>query len=614
MTSGEKRFGRRLESLFEDDYLCWFDIPLGKKRRYPDYIVLHPQRGLLFIEIKDWKLSSIQDINHERVVLRTDRGEETTANPLEQARQCAYAVVNQLVSDPQLRQSSGKYEGKLACPYGYGVVLANITRAQLNKAIPLDAQELLLPPHLVICQDEMADKVEAEPFQEKLWGMFNYDFPQKLTLPQIDRIRWQLFPELRLEHAQTDMFTVNSEANSESDSGSVSEQAKVMMNLPDIVKIMDVQQEQLARSMGSGHRVIHGVAGSGKTLILGFRCLHLVQFTRKPILVLCFNIALAARLRGFLAEKGISDKVQVYHFHDWCGEQLKTYHVDVQEDSGEKSVPVWERQVTSVIDAVEREQIPRAQYGALLIDEGHDFEADWLKLVTQMIDPEKDSLLLLYDDAQSIYKKKQALNFSLSSVGIQARGRTTVLKLNYRNTRQILNFAYEFSKDFIQERASDDDAIPLIAPELAGQEGVDPVVKVWSSLSEEAEFIAYCIKTWTAKGIDLKDIAVVYTSKAVGDSVEIALSKAKIDHRYLKNSYQKKQYNASDDKVTLLTRQSSKGLEFKTVILAGLGTLKDSEDNQAEEVRLLYVGMTRAREKLLITSSKENFYTKRLLG
>ena len=251
---------------------------------------------------------------------------------------------------------------------------------------------------MVICQDEMSNKVEAEPFQEKLWGMFNYDFPQKLTLPQIDRIRWQLFPELRLEHSQTDMFAVDDEFDSES-ADSIPGASKVLANLPDIVKIMDVQQEQLARSMGAGHRVIHGVAGSGKTLILGFRCLHLAEFSRKPVLVLCFNIALAARLRSFLAEKGITEKVQVYHFHDWCGEQLKTYHVDVQEDSVEKSVPIWERQVTTVIDAVEKEQIPRAQYGALLIDEGHDFEAYWLKLVTQMIDPEKDSLLLLYDDA-----------------------------------------------------------------------------------------------------------------------------------------------------------------------------------------------------------------------
>jgi len=72
------------------------------------------------------------------------------------------------------------------------------------------------------------------------------------------------------------------------------------------------------------------------------------------------------------------------------------------------------------------------------------------------------------------------------------------------------------------------------------------------------------------------------------------------------------------EKVTVLfnksIRQNSKGLEFKTVVLAGLGTLKDDEKHHAEEVRLLYVGMTRAREKLLVTSSKANFYTERLLG
>lgn len=67
---------------------------------------------------------------------------------------------------------------------------------------------------------------------------------------------------------------------------------------------------------------------------------------------------------------------------------------------------------------------PRAQYDALLIDEGHDFEADWLKLVVQMVDPETNSLLLLYDDAQSIYRKTSGLGFTLSSVGVQAKCRS----------------------------------------------------------------------------------------------------------------------------------------------------------------------------------------------
>src|SRR5690606_4298429 len=146
--------------------------------------------------------------------------------------------------------------------------------------------------------------------------------------------------------------------------------------------------------------------------ILGFRCWYLAQTQSKPILVLCYNISLAARLRAFMREKGIEQQVQVYHFHDWCGQQLRSYQVDLMAGDA----PVWERQVLSVIHGVELGQIPRAQYGAVLIDEGHDFEAEWLKLVVQMIDPDTNSLLLLYDDAQAIYKKKSGLDFTLSSV------------------------------------------------------------------------------------------------------------------------------------------------------------------------------------------------------
>lgn len=85
----------------------------------------------------------------------------------------------------------------------------------------------------------------------------------------------------------------------------------------------------------------------------------------------------------------------------------------------------------------------------MVIDEGHDFESEWLRLVSQMVDPATDSLLLLYDDAQSIYRNSRGLNFSLSSVGIKAAGRTTILRKNYRNTREILTFAFDFAKDIL---------------------------------------------------------------------------------------------------------------------------------------------------------------------
>ena len=125
-------------------------------------------------------------------------------------------------------------------------------------------------------------------------------------------------------------------------------------SVPDVVKVKDIDQEQLARGLGDGHRVIHGVAGSGKTLILEFRTEVLAELLNKPILVLCFNITLAAKLRSHMRSKCIVDQVHVYHFHDCCGEQLKTYQVDVAK--GDK--PVWERHVDSVIAGVEKGQIP----------------------------------------------------------------------------------------------------------------------------------------------------------------------------------------------------------------------------------------------------------------
>ncbi|MCH8543719.1 MAG: NERD domain-containing protein [Alcanivorax sp.] len=605
MTSGERRLGQRLETLLEDDYTVWYDIPVGRRRRYPDFIILHPGRGLLFLEVKDWKPDTLKRITPHDAEIHTPQGLKTVSNPLEQVRQCAYVAVNQLQRDEQLIQRAGRFRGNLCFPYGYGVVLPNITRKQWNEAISEQDQELVLPPHRLICRDEMTATVDPEAFQSQLWDMFEYAFGDKLTLPQIDRIRWNLFPEVRINAPQQDLFAVSDVQDAE-------EPARLGVipdAIPDIIRVMDLQQEQLARSMGEGHRVVHGVAGSGKTLILGYRCLYLAQAVSKPILVLCFNITLAAKLRSFIAEKGIDQTVQVHHFHEWCGLQLKTYNVDLQPGSGEQ---YWERQVTTVIQAVDKGQIPRGQYSAVMIDEGHDFEQTWLKLIVQMIDPDTNSLLLLYDDAQSIYKRSGSLAFPLSSAGIQARGRTTILKLNYRNSREILSFAYDFARDFMHAQDADEDHIPLIAPEVAGNSGPAPEFRKFDNFNDEAHYIARCIRKWHLQGQPLDDIAVIYGHHRQAEILQRALMSHDIPCAWLRSTADKKRYNANADRVTLLTRQSSKGLEFDTVVLAGLGGLEDDEEHLEQEVRLLYVGMTRARQQLLLTGAGENWFVRKL--
>lgn len=595
---GEKRFGERLNQMLEDDYLCWYDVPVGPGRRYPDFMILHPRRGLLIIEVKDWKRNTICMFEKLRVQIEVDGRRKMVDHPLEQARGYLMTVVNRLSRDPALCQTGGYHTGKLCFPYGYGVALPNITRRQFDEMLTEEEQDLAFPGRLVICRDEMLETTDPEKFQEQLWGMFNYSFGEPLTLPQIERIRWHLFPEIRINPKQGELFG----APDSDDSAGPSE------DLPRMMRVMDIQQEQLARSLGSGHRVIHGVAGSGKTLILGHRCIQLAGALQKPILILCFNVSLAARLRAFVDSHDLHSRVHVHHFHEWCSEQLRTYHVPVME--GDEML--YQRMVETVIQGVEKGAIPRAQYGAVMIDEGQDFEPEWLKVVVQMLDPASDSLLLLYDDAQSIYRKSGGLDFSLSSVGVKAKGRTTILRLNYRNTREILGFAYDFARDFIGDKNADDDHIPLVLPETAGSSGPAPEFRFHESLDKEIDHAVRCLEAWEMRGDDLEDIAVIYFRSDHGRILAERLQKAGFAHLWMNDRKGKRAYDPRKSQVSILSVQSSKGLEFKSVILIGIGQLNSAETELRTNGRLLYVGMTRAKERLLLSASRENVFTSRL--
>ncbi len=92
MTGGEKRLAYRLESKLEADWLIWYDVPLGPRNVHPDFVVFNPHRGLLVLEVKDWRLETIQEIDRQSVTLLTPNGLKRQVNPLEQARQYAHEV------------------------------------------------------------------------------------------------------------------------------------------------------------------------------------------------------------------------------------------------------------------------------------------------------------------------------------------------------------------------------------------------------------------------------------------------------------------------------------------------------------------------------------------
>jgi hypothetical protein len=105
------------------------------------------------------------------------------------------------------------------------VVLPNITRRQFD-AEPVLAQ--VIDPHRVICKDEMTEAVDPGAFQERLWAMSHYNFGTTLTGAQIDRVRYHLYPDLRIFAKQLSFFD-DEPANT------------LQTAIPQVLKVMDLQ-------------------------------------------------------------------------------------------------------------------------------------------------------------------------------------------------------------------------------------------------------------------------------------------------------------------------------------------------------------------------------------
>ena len=193
---------------------------------------------------------------------------------------------------------------------------------------------------------------------------------------------------------------------------------------------------------------------------------------------------------------------------------------------------------------------------------------------------------------------------------MQAQGRTTILKINYRNTRQILELAALIAKDILDPKATDDDGVPLIRPISCGREGPPPQLVKLPSIKDEATEIARRMSEAHQKGIAWQDMAIVYRTWSVGQVCVDALARAKIPHQWQQRD--KKSYSPTADAVTVLTMHASKGLEYPFVAIPGIGLLSTDEAELEQEARLFYIAATRATYRLLVTGSGDSPFVKKM--
>jgi len=593
---GERRVLQQLKRCLEDDYLVWHDIPIGPRARQPDFVILSPRWGVLLLEVKDWKRSTLAGGTRDAVELALPGARTTVAHPLRQVRDVTLELVDLMRADPALVHREGPFAGKLLFPYGFGVVLSHLRAADVAGT---DFDELF-PRARTLLRDDLEPDVDPLAFQRRLWGLFTVSYPHTLTLPQRDRIRWHLFPEVRLPTQAALDF------------------AEPQAAAPDLLAVMDLQQEQVARALGEGHRVIHGAAGSGKTMILIFRAQHLAASATPdaPILVMCFNRTLATRIEALLRARGVDERVQVRTFHAWCQDMVASYRLEVPE--GLRGDAYFAALAGALERAVERGRVPGGQYSALLIDEAHDFDDAWLRMAARMVSPRTRSLLVLYDDAQSIYQTRRRTRFNFASVGIEARGRTSILRLNYRNTAEVLGLAVACAASLLHDDgapARGEDEPQLVAPQSAGRRGPLPVLIEAADAREEAALVAERVAALLDAGTPAQDIALLVRARPLMPPLAAALGRVLGARGVALQSMHEQAFTRFDWKrpsVKLLTLHSAKGLEFAQVFVAGLQALPWRGETLPEAQRLLYVAMTRATHALVLSASGDSPLVRRV--
>jgi len=246
------------------------------------------------------------------------------------------------------------------------------------------------------------------------------------------------------------------------------------------------------------------------------------------------------------------------------------------------------------------------RYAAVIVDEGQDLSQSAYRLLRSLVGEEHENDMFIVGDAhQRIYRNKAIL----SKCGINIRGRSSKLKINYRTTEEIRKYAFALlngiSFDDLDESSDDGTDCESLT------HGNVPEIKQFSSPEEELKYIIDRIKDIESNGGDIRNICIVARTHKLIDNYIIGLQEAGIRSYEIKN-------NKTDDRsmpgVRIATMHRVKGLEFDYVMLAAVNkkwlplkvTENFADDVSAQEFNtgercLLYVALTRARRSACIT-------------
>lgn len=244
-------------------------------------------------------------------------------------------------------------------------------------------------------------------------------------------------------------------------------------------------------------------------------------------------------------------------------------------------------------------------YRAVIVDEAQDLPTVSFELIRAMVPPGNNDLFIVGDGHQRIYGRM----VNLGKAGIQIVGRSKRLRINYRTTEQIRQYAVAQLEGVHVDDL--DDGMDTVKGYRSLTKGPPPAVTVAKNFEKEVEAIIAFAK----KG-ELSRTCVVARTNPWLQKYAKAFEESGIKIRVLSRDVGDV---PSEPGLRLATMHRVKGLEFDRVVIAAVNdgvvplasALTSASDDAArsdverQERSLFYVALTRARREVLISSHVE---------
>lgn len=558
LTGGERKVLEKIRSIYKTSASnAYLYIQPKIRNLVPDFILIDPEMGVTILEIKDWGISYICQADRRKVYLNDDK---VVDNPLFKANQYYHAAQGLFSMNENLLNDYSQLKFNLHSI----VIFPNLTFNEIeeNNLTAIFDQN----PSKYLTSNELSTLKLDDLFCEEITPIDDDD---------VIALRTILFPEIKI-HKTADANQSNQE----------------------LIKSLDTEQERFAKRIPYGHYMVTGVPGSGKTVILLARAIHLVrEHPDWKIKILTYNKSLQTKIENKLnilsSELSFMnvriENIDVSTFHKFA---MNIANVGVPNNP---SQDWWNKELPSL--ALEH---VKPSYDAILIDEYQDFHDDWIKLCVQACQEHTyvnnnnkevvgKNLFLAGDRLQSIYNKNE---HSWKSLGINMQGRSTLLKKSYRSGSEHIDLALKFLK---QEDSLKEEVEKFYCPENEllfdnnVENGIVFVENGYQAINEMLKDLIYKV------GYHPDDILILCK-----EWEHCRKLKQQLDSPIRSKSEVSK--HIIEGQLILTTYHSSKGLEAPIVFLVDVDKfeLQQIKENEIQLRKLLYVGMTRASERLYI--------------